>query len=278
MIIDTPKGQVQIRELHSVAEMQAAEEIQLQVWGPDIHPHPKEILIPIQHEGGLVAGAFVGPELVGMVLGFPTSNPVCQHSQILATLPDWRGLGIGAQMKWFQRTWCLDNGIHTVRWTVDPLRAANAVLNIHQLGGLASTYYVDYYGAMQGIDAGVPTDRLMVEWGLDSTRVTERSIQRLPELHYPDAVPALLVTDDGPSSSLLSLHCARIRIPLPDDIIQLSKTDLTLAMEWRMKTRSLFQHYFSAGYLIVDFTRLGGSAYILTQAAELHNSSTYSKV
>jgi chorismate synthase len=278
MVIDTPKGQVQIRELHSVAEMQAAEEIQLQVWGADIYPHPKEILIPTQHEGGLVAGAFAGQQMVGMVFGFPTSKPACQHSQILATLPAWRSLGIGAHLKWFQRGWCLDRGIQTVRWTVDPLRAANAVLNIHQLGGLASTYYIDYYGAMQGIDAGVPTDRLLVEWQLDSTRVTERSIQRLPELPYLDAQPTLLVTDDGLSSPLLSLDCSPISIPLPEDFIHLSKTDLPLAQEWRMKTRCLFQHYFSVGYQIVDFTRLGGPAYILTQTAEFHGGRSTTEV
>jgi predicted GNAT superfamily acetyltransferase len=153
--------------------MIAAEQIQKTVWGWEAIPHPKEILIPIQHEGGLLAGAFdPAGKMVGMVFGFPTRQVDVQHSQLLATLPEWRGQGIGARLKWFQRSWCLERGINHVRWTVDPLRAANAALNIRHLGGTASTYYTDYYGVMQGIDAGAPTDRLLVEWDLNHPRVS----------------------------------------------------------------------------------------------------------
>ncbi|MBE0697031.1 MAG: hypothetical protein IH586_08910, partial [Anaerolineaceae bacterium] len=55
MRFDTSRGVVEIRELHSMAEMIAAEGIQLAVWGAEIIPHPKEMLIPVQHEGGLLA-------------------------------------------------------------------------------------------------------------------------------------------------------------------------------------------------------------------------------
>lgn len=261
--VNTPKGQVVIRELDSIEDMQAAEEIQLRVWGMDIHPHPKEILIPIQHEGGLLAGAFYGKEMVGIVLGFPTRDPAVQHSQILATLSEWRGMGIGARLKWFQRDWCLQRSISTVRWTVDPLRTANAALNIHQLGGISSTYYVDYYGTMQGIDAGAPTDRLLVEWHLMSKRVQERASQRLPDDAYPSAQPALIVTAGQPSSPDFTLGGPQVRIPLPEDYIKMCQTDLLLALEWRKVTRGLFLHYFTAGYTINDFSWLGGPTYIL---------------
>ncbi|HEX9028594.1 MAG TPA: GNAT family N-acetyltransferase, partial [Anaerolineales bacterium] len=126
-LLQTPRGPLAIRELSTIEEMIAAEELQRKVWGADTFPHPKELLIPVQHEGGLLAGAFTQEnELIGFVFGFRTRDPGIMHSQMLATLSDWRGNGIGEHLKWFQRDWCLAQGIRLVRWTVDPLRAANA--------------------------------------------------------------------------------------------------------------------------------------------------------
>ncbi len=201
--------------------------------------------------------------MVGLVFGFPTRDPAVQHSHILGTLAEWRGLGIGARLKWFQRGWCLERGITQVRWTVDPLRAANAGLNIHALGGTAKTYLPDYYGAMQGIDAGAPTDRLLVEWRLDSPRVAERAAQPPPDRGFPGAGPANAVVDGRPAGPRYDLDCPSLLIHLPDDFVQLAKTDPPLALAWRLQTRELFQYYFARGYRICEFTRVGGPAYLL---------------
>jgi len=265
--IDTPAGSAVIRELASVTDMIAAEQIQRDIWGLDATPTPKESLIPIQHEGGLLAGAFTlnGGELVALVFGFPTRDPSAMHSHILGTRSNWRGFGIGACLKWFQRAWCLARGIRLVRWTVDPLRAANAQLNIHQLGATASTYLTDYYGPMQGIDAGAPTDRLLIEWRLDSPRVARLAAARQPDSGFPDAEPANTILNDQPASSILNLTCPQVRIHLPTDFVSLAAADPALAVAWRLHTRSLFLHYFDRGYVITGFTRVGGPAYILEQ-------------
>ncbi|RPJ43427.1 MAG: GNAT family N-acetyltransferase, partial [Chloroflexi bacterium] len=174
---ETLKGSLEIRELSTATEMVAAEQFQLQVWGAEIIPTPKEMLIPIQHEGGLLAGAFTQEnEMVALIFGFPTRDPAVMHSHMLGTLEVWRGRGIGVRMKWYQRDWCLERGIRQVRWTVDPLRAANAELNIRHLGATAETYLPDYYGPMQGIDSGAPTDRLLVEWHLNGQRTIARAV------------------------------------------------------------------------------------------------------
>lgn len=267
--IETNRGPVEIRELRTIEEMVASETLQTRVWGMDTIPSPKDILIPTQHEGGLLAGAFAPDgELVGMVFGFPTRDPSIQHSHILATLAEWRGQGIGARLKWFQRDWCLERGITLVRWTVDPLRAANAALNIGHLGGVASTYFLDYYGAMTGIDAGAPTDRLLVEWRLNSERVAQaygRRGERAPDdagaNHCETANPRVGERSGDP---VLHLDCLCIRVCLPGDFVSLAKTDPPLALDWRLKTRAVFQHYFAQGYCITGFTRSNGPAYLLT--------------
>jgi chorismate synthase len=263
-VLKTLKGPVEIRELQTIDEMLAAEKIQKQVWGFDTIPHPKELLIPVQHEGGLVAGAFNPKnELVGFIFGFPTRDSSELHSQLLATLEDWRGQGIGTSMKWFQRQWCLERGFQNVRWTVDPLRAANAEVNIRHLGGISSTYYQDYYGVMQGIDAGVPTDRLLIEWHLSSERVADRAKQTPEDCGFPDAQDAIVVNDGRPIHSIMDLSCPGIFIRLPENFLNLAKRDSEQALKWRFQTRILFQNYFSKGYQITEFTRVNSPAYLL---------------
>lgn len=259
---DTPKGPLRLRELRTLEEMIAAEDIQMEVWGAGVHP--KEILIPIQHEGGLLAGAFTPQsELVGLIFGFPTAEAGAHHSQMLATLKAWRDAGIGTRLKWFQRDWCLKRGITRVRWTVDPLRATNAMLNIQHLGATASTYHVNYYGLMQGIDAGIPTDRLLIEWDLSSPVVAERASTTPADCPFPDAEPANTVEDGRPARPRLDLTGAQILIRIPEQFIELARTDAPLALDWRLHTRDLFLHYFAAGYAITGFTRQGGPAYRL---------------
>ncbi|MCX8955631.1 GNAT family N-acetyltransferase, partial [Ruegeria sp. NA] len=76
-----------------------------------------DIMLAIQQEGGLVAGAFKDRRMLGFLFGFPTSHPDAQHSHRLAVHPDSRGMGLGAKLKWYQRDWCLQRGINVVRWT-----------------------------------------------------------------------------------------------------------------------------------------------------------------
>ncbi len=263
-LLHTARGTLEIRELSSMAEMTAAEEIQNLVWGPEIIPTPKEMLIPVQHEGGLLAGAFTTEDqMVGLVFSFPTQDPTAHHSQMLATLTAWRGLGIGARLKWFQRDWCLRRGILQVRWTVDPLRAANAQLNIHHLGATAATYLPDYYGVMVGIDAGSPTDRLLVIWDLNHARTVLRASGPLPDMGFSDVQAVNAVIQGQPADTRLGIEDLRILLHLPEDFIHLSKEDPAAALAWRLQTRELFLHYFARGYTITGFTRAHGPAYLL---------------
>jgi chorismate synthase len=263
-VLNTSRGPLELRELHSMEEMEAAETLQQAVWGHDTYPTPKEILIPVQFEGGLLAGAFTAAgEMVALVFSFPTQDPAVVHSHVLATLSEWRSQGIGAALKWFQRDWYLPRGVRHVRWTVDPLRANNAALNVHKLGGKASTYLPNYYGLMQGIDAGGPTDRLLLDWTIDSPRVCALAQRPAPDDGFPDAFPLCAVEDGKPVRAQFNRSDAALRLPLPGNFIALSKTDPALALTWRMETRDLFLHYFEMGYEISDFTQVGGPAYIL---------------
>ncbi|MDD8022553.1 MAG: GNAT family N-acetyltransferase [Paracoccaceae bacterium] len=222
-----------LRELSGLAELARAEAFQIEVWGAGEKPDNSDILMALQSEGALVAGAFRGDEMLGFLLGFPTTTPGLQHSHRLGVHPDARGLGLGARLKWFQRDWCLARGITAVRWTYDPLRAINAGLNIGVLGAVCHDYLVDYYGPMPGINAGLPSDRVMAVWHLDSPAVAARAA-------------------GGPA---VTPGSGQAWLEIPQDLDALLATDRAAALDARLRVRAALQSAFAAGQGIVGFDR-----------------------
>lgn len=229
-----------LRELESVAELKRAEAFQKEVWGEDDPPDNSDILLAIQHEGGLVAGAFKDGRMLGFIFGFPTSQPEIQHSHRLAVHPDSQGLGLGAKLKWFQRDWCLARGITRIRWTYDPLRRVNAGLNIARLGAITNTYYQDYYGKMLGINAGVASDRVLAEWHLNAPAVAA-----LAEGSLPAAPPTRLI------------------VTIPPDLDALLSDNLNGAIAERLRVREALINAFDTGHIISGFDPKT-CAYLLT--------------
>ena len=221
---------VVFRELASLDEMKAAEDVQRAVWGAGDMPDNADLMLAIQHEGGLVAGAFRDGAMLGFLFAFPSAQTGIQHSHRLAVLAQARGLRLGLRLKWFQRDWCLARAITHVRWTYDPLRAVNAGLNVASLGGVSGTYLNDYYGAMEGINAGLPSDRIMLDWHLDSAPVAARA-NGLP----PPETPA-----------------ARM-VPIPRDIDALMRDDPAEALRARMELRAALTGAFAQGLRITGF-------------------------
>lgn len=219
-----------IRDLRGMAEFHAAEDLQRNVWGPDDRTDPGDLMMVIQAEGGLVAGAFVDDRLIGYVFAFPTATPGVQHSHRLAVHAEARGLGLGLKLKLYQADWCLRRGIRHVRWTYDPLRLPNAALNIGRLGATAAIYHRDYYGEMGGINAGTVSDRLLVDWRLDGDRYMRCR-----------AGEAMLTSQEVANAR---------RIALPADFARLLETDPGAANAERLRVRGEIEAAFSSGFII----------------------------
>lgn len=234
---------ITIRELNSVTELKRSERFQKEVWGEDDPSDNSDIMLAIQQEGGLVAGAFKDGRMLGFLFGFPTSQPDAQHSHRLAVHPDSRGMGLGAKLKWYQRDWCLQRGINVVRWTYDPLRRINASLNIARLGATAGIYHEDYYGEMEGINAGVPSDRLVAEWHLNAPEVVQRLDPSVAQPHVPEG---------------------SLKITIPADFAGLLLHDIDKAISERLRVRDELTTAFEAGYRIVGFD-VDTCAYLLIQ-------------
>ena len=231
-----------LRDLSGMGDFFLAEALQRDVWGRDDATDPADLMMVIQAEGGLAAGAFRGEALLGYVFGFATRTPHIQHSHRLAVRAEARGLGLGLALKWYQHDWCLARGITHVRWTFDPLRIANAALNIHRLGGQARTYYPDYYGPMAGINKGVASDRLLVDWFLDTPRVVSLAAGR----------------QAAPVGDIL------LRLPIPTDFGRMIEDDLPAAGAERQRLRAAMQAAFADGLLVQDFDSVSRE-YLLTK-------------
>ncbi|MFN4142130.1 GNAT family N-acetyltransferase [Aestuariivirga sp.] len=231
-----------IRDLAGMEEFFAAEALQRTVWGEGDKEDPADLMMVIQHEGGLVAGAFAGGDLMGYVFGFPTREPHAQHSHRLAVHPRARGEGLALRLKRYQREWCMARGITLVRWTFDPLRHTNAHLNIARLGAEVFTYFKDYYGEMKGINAGLPSDRLLAEWRLGSERATA-------------------LARDG----ALPMPAARNvrRVAIPPDLDRLLKEDYSAALAHRQRVRDELMRAFAEGHAITGYDA-AEFAYVLT--------------
>jgi len=260
----------------TVAEFHACEDLQMAVWaGSEREIVPYDILRAIVHAGGTVVGAWDGDQMVGMALSFVAfgAEGTYHHSHLLGVLPAYRRWGVGWRLKMAQRMFVLAQGLRLMTWTFDPLESANAHLNFAKLGVISRTYLPDFYGAMpEALNAGLPSDRLLVEWRLDAPHVlgrlaTAASSATFGPLVSADSLDApylLRMAGDGSPLSPLSLGgkpgargsgggLERYRIEIPAHIQALKATDAAHALAWRLATRAAFTDALARGYLVTDY-------------------------
>jgi predicted GNAT superfamily acetyltransferase len=165
-----------IRPCQKLKELAAIVKVQREIWGyAEYEVYPLRLFVTLQRIGGNVLGAFTAQgSLVGFVASLPAWHGVNRyyHSLSLGVLPAHENRGLGRALKMAQRRAALRVGIELIEWSFDPLRAKNAYLNIVRLGAIARRYQPDYYGQVESrLQSGLPSDRLIVEWRLRSTRV-----------------------------------------------------------------------------------------------------------
>lgn len=264
---------IRVAMCEMIAEFHACEDLQLAVWaGSEREIVPYDILRAIAHGGGTVLGAWDGGQMVGMALSFIAwagmHGGAYHHSHLLGVLPEYRRWGIGWRLKIAQRAFVLAQGLSLMTWTFDPLESANAHLNFAKLGVISQTYLPDFYGAMpEALNAGLPSDRLLVEWRLNTPHVLGRlataesstTFGPLVSTESLDTPYLLRMADDGSPLALPSPvgkgagGLGRLRIEIPASIQTLKATDPARALAWRLATRAAFTDALARGYLIADY-------------------------
>jgi len=233
---------IQIRSCEGFDELQACVELQIETWGYDESDAiPRKTFLLAQKIGGQVLGAFDGETLAGFAMSLPgikefQSGPrPYLHSHMLAVRESHRNRGVGAQLKWEQRREALSRGIRHIEWTFDPLEIKNAFLNIHRLGAVSRTYLVDFYGVSSSrLQGGLPTDRLLAEWELDSPRVEAALAQR-------------------PATTQSIEEC--IIVPASIDEWKANEASRERALIVQLENREKFKQAFTRGLAVVGFSR-----------------------
>ncbi len=277
--------QIVIRDLKSIDDLSQLKAVEKEVWAmADDDALPLTLAIALKTAGNIFVGAFdqdnEKEKLVGFAFGFlgREHGQTTIHSHMLAVLDAYRHLDLGSRLKQAQRERAMSMGVHEMTWTFDPLQSRNAHFNFFKLGVVSDTYKVDFYGPeTSSVLHRNGTDRLWVRWILNSRRVRDRLAGKSTNARAEtlDALRLLtpLVRFDpngqpGRADLTESLARQRVSIEVPGDILEVERTDASLAREWRETTRWAFRGAIKAGFVVAEFCRSirgqqGPGAYLL---------------
>lgn len=229
-----------IRKLKKIDEISELVNVQKEIWGfDDIDIIPVHMLADIPHlliPEGLILGYFIDKKLVGFLFTLPRPNPKEVLLDILGVLPDFQRKNIGYNLMLELRKSMLDLDVDKIFWTYDPLESVNANLYIRKLGGNIISHFIDYYGDIKStLYSGIPTDRFEVEWNIRSKHVENRIIRT------------------SKIDQISENECMNL-VEIPLNIQELKNKDMNIALNWRMKTRKLFDEYIEKQNMVgIDF-------------------------
>jgi len=233
---------MEIRCLTEILEFKQLIQLQRMIWQmSDLEIQPSDTFAIAEKTGGKVFGAFEGQVMVGFCLGLPAikeNGANYLHSHMLGVLPEYSNRGIGRALKVAQRREAQSRRLQLIEWTFDPLQVKNAFFNLERLGAIVRRCYYNLYGqTSSALDAGLPTDRCVAEWWLDSSRVKS-------------------AVDDGvcPDRSIVD------RLDIPLDTQLLRTTDLAAARKVQQEIMRKLSDYFADGLALVGVERTPHSA------------------
>ncbi len=220
-----------VRPCRDINEFEACIDVERKVWSSsDLDIVPLPLFVIAAETGGHVLGAFLGKQMVGFTMaiaGWRNRKPFL-HSHMTAVVDEYRDCGVGRRLKLFQREDALARGISLIEWTFDPLITKNAYFNFMRLGAVSRRYLPNAYGITTSpLHAGLPTDRLIAEWHLRSSRVCRVLAGKRPTPVFSKKA---------------------VRIAIPSALERLRETDPPAAAKIQSRARVEFQNWFGKGY------------------------------
>ncbi|HET7092931.1 MAG TPA: hypothetical protein VFI22_05615, partial [Thermomicrobiales bacterium] len=129
-------------------------------------------------------------------------------------------------------------------WTFDPMRGANARLNIEKLGATVAELTLDKYGVLRSSLYGdVPSDRFTAHWDLRSPRTLGR-LDAVAGDRLPRAGAATLAgmpeATTATAARLAAERAPTVWYRIPADIDAAMRADPAAAIAWRGEMRKVF--------------------------------------
>lgn len=255
---------IEIRKLERIEEVALIQPLEKVIWGMDSIPaHQTYTAVT---NGGLLLGAFIEDEIIGFSYSFPgyLNGEIYLCSHMLGIRPDYQARGIGKLLKEKQSEWAREMGYSLMIWTFDPLESRNAYLNFSKLKGICHVYLENCYGEMKdGLNQGLPSDRLRLEWWIKSERVLGDWDSTIATYHQPFT---LSESQGGNATVTFKLNDidgqdAGVEIPVPINFQVIKKEEPALALHWRLAIREVFQLLFQKGYAIVNLRKSANDVY-----------------
>ena len=246
--------EVVLRQLETIDELTTVRTLEDEIWKNDAIP-THQTSTAIKH-GGITVGAFVDEQLVGFSYGWPGFKAgqvyFCSHN--MGIDENFRSLGIGEKLKRKQREIAKESGYEFISWTFDPLETRNAYLNLTKLGAYCHTYIENCYGEIKdGLNSGLPTDRFQVKWEVGELPIEKLTLPK----RFSDIIPWEMTGDQFPKITTID-HLTLdpfVQIPVPSMLQEMKQKDMELALDWRLKTREIFQYYFQHGYTAIRLVK-----------------------
>jgi len=188
--------------LTTIDDFDGVIELQRRIWRySELELESRGILTVASRFSGQILGAFMDSQLIGFALAFANLTPGSLHSHRVGILPEHQNSGVGLALKLAQRDDALKQGLSHIHWTFDPLQPRNAYFNLHKLGASACEIYPNLYGLTTSpLQAGLPTDRVLLDWDLLSVRVND-SLSGKRALLAEEVMRVPLIAEDKLSMS-----------------------------------------------------------------------------
>lgn len=253
---------IEIRALSAIEEFEAVTDVEIAVW--DVDPRdavPPHFLRATETAGGVTLGAFEAGAMAGMAMAFPAyrDGKVFLWSHMTGVLPNQQRHDVGFRLKLAQREWALAHGFDQIRWTFDPILRGNANFNLHRLRASAYRYYVNFYGdMMDGLNKGLPSDRLEACWNLNDASVADVASGRASSEPPAQLLPDQLILSVGNDHEPVA-HPAPASGPLLVEIpAAVRSLPIETQLAWRMAVRAAVAPRLANGWYARGFHHTGG--------------------
>ena len=145
-------------------------------------------------------------------------------------------------------------GYKLITWAFDPLKKCNAYLNVSKLHEIVDTYIENCYGETKfGLNTGLLTERLQIEWWITSKRLEEKW---MPDINTTFEQPFQITISEHNLPVLVEPYLFKpteegYEVPIPQLIQEMNNTDPHLALKWRLQIRKIMQTLFSEEYALL---------------------------